>query len=181
MLEKTSITYEQGIIKKEDTMKFFQELAEQTAIVERLQEKFKFVVFDGDKKKEFKFKNIYNIYSFKGKKEFWESEKEITKLFKAKYLEAKQKIKSAIIDICISFCKENYLTLAEEEMRNTISPLISNKTDDLKDHSDDDTFYILCKTLKIAKPSELSDILKGDYHIYPDYLIDYEDEDYDDD
>lgn len=155
-------------------MEFFQELEEKTKLIEQLQKKFKFVVFDGDKKEEFKFKNIYNIYSFKGKKEFWESEEETTKLFKAKYLEAKQKIKSAIIDICISFCKENYLTLAEEEMRNTIKPLISNKTDDLKDH-DDDTFYILCKTLQITKPSELSDVIKGDYHIYPDYLIDYED------
>ena len=161
-------------------MEFFQELEEKTKLIEQLQEKFKFVVFDGDKKEEFKFKNIYNIYSFKGKKEFWESEEETTKLFKAKYLEAKQKIKSAIIYICISFCKENYLTLAEEEMRNIIQPLINNnKTDNLKDHGDD-IFYTLCKTLQIAKPSELSAVIKGDYHIYPeyDYLIDYEDEDY---
>lgn len=161
------------IIEREVFMEFFQELEEKTKLVEQLQKKFKFVVFDGDKKEEFKFKNIYNIYSFKDKKEFWESEEKITELFKTKYLEAKQEIKSVIIHICISFCKEHYLTLVEEGMRHIISPLISNKTDDLEGH-DDDIFYTLCRILKVAKPLELNDVIKGDYNIYLD-------EDYDDD
>lgn len=154
-------------------MEFFQELAEQTAIIERLQEKFKFVVFDGDIKEEFKFKNIYNIYSFMGKKEFWESEEVITTLFEKSYLEAKEKIKSAIIHVCISDCKKNYLTRTEGEMRGILESLFIDETDDLE--VSDDIFYNLCQMLQTISTSELNEIIKGDYGRYCDSPIYCED------